>query len=409
VSRAFSAAVLAVVLAHWVVVAFVPVNFSIVPLQCALGVVALVLLAATEPQPELVRPPTFRACGVRSIAGVVFLGCGTAAVFLLRDLHGQLNGVISAALLGLALGPLAVFELGSATTRRGALLASALAGWGTVVALAAATLEVAYLDPILEGRGAPAALGALERCAGQLIADPPRTLHFFAWPPLLVTVAVWAHLRGWPLARQVAFAVAVAGASWNAFTSPYEDSFARLAVLPLALPLVFAAADRLARRPRDDGDGEDPLNPRAFRIAVLLAVLVALIPAGREGYRWHCRRQVATRVAVDLSAAHAELLRAENRRTHELTMALQGASSPNPATPELEVVLRSVESRRDEISSDIARLTALLVEIVKVQSEGWKNGGGVSDGDRRELSSVRDELRLVLDDLRILEAAVRPR
>lgn len=410
-SRAFSAVVLLVALAHWVPLALVPVSFWVVPLECVLGVLALVLLAVTTPHPELVRPPTIRACGVRSIAGAALLGGGTVIALALSGGDTARSVVLAAVLLGLALGPLGVFEHGPVTSRRGALLAGVLAGWGGLVALAAATLEVDYLDQILAGRGAQAALAALEKSGSRLVADPPHTLRFFAWSAVPVAAAVWARLRGWPLARQEALVIALSGASWDAFTRAGEVDFARFAVLPLVLPIAFRAADLLA--PRRDEE-EEPASTRAFWIATLLAFLVALVPAGREGHRWNRRRELARLVAERLPAAHAELRRAELSGTRAMVARLREAappttSSPPVTTPELEALAAEIEARRDEISSGIPRLTALVVDLNRLLSQSWENGGGPSEDDRRELLTARDHLRSVLDDLRILDEFLRGR
>ncbi len=310
-SRAVSAGAVAL-LGVWALVFILHGDTGLAPFELALLVPSLVLLVLLPAKAEPPRSPTILACALRAPLGAVVFAAGA----LVRiDLAGGVphadrwEVVLALAVFGLALGPLAVFEHGPGlgTTRRAAILVAAVAGWTAAVLLALAWVQARYVRTILDGQGAAAALASVNQDVSMLMRDPGSTLRHVLVVLVPVAAAVWPRLRGWAIARQAALVLVGSAASfsllqWSATDwSPGEPTEAvGLTGLGIALPLVFAGSDRLARRLGAE-ESSEPSRRAPFWVAVVLAIVAALVLLAREAHRQQRRATLASGVQVQLA------------------------------------------------------------------------------------------------------------
>jgi hypothetical protein len=246
-----------------------------------------------------------RRAALRSVFGALALGVATllhvaaggGALFV----PGRLF-VGAATVLGLLLGPVAVFEQRAARgapSLREDLLAAGLSGWAIFVALCVGWVQARYAKELFAATDADAAVQDALQGFLWITEDPGWTLRYFGWIVVPAAAAVWGRLRGWPLDRQVAFALGASGAVWGAF--PYDTPAVTfgLATVAIALPVV-AAASGLRRAPADPE--AEPSAPWAlpWRLGVALVLVTAFGLVGREAWRARRRVELAADAARDL-------------------------------------------------------------------------------------------------------------
>ncbi len=380
-SRVVTAVCLVLALALWVPLALTttpwPPRFALWPIEVGLGGVALVLLATTKPELEKRVVPGLRHAGLRSVLGAFVVAVGTWSHILAGGGGGFVQPatfIETGAVLGLLLGP---------------LVAALLTGWGALLALMVGWVQAHYFAAITGSGQAAQAMAEVKRAAWWLTMDPRWTLRFYGWVGLPFVALAWTRLRGWPVVRQVAFALAFCGVAWPLFPGDVPVVTFGLAYLPIILPLTFWLVDRIARRwhgAAEDAPAEpDRLARVAWVVALAVSIATALAFAGREGYRAMRRAEIALEAAVvvprvlgQLRVGGGEEIQVARRLLSQVVEVACVVSQ----VPVVEDASRQVAAFTARVK-DERRLVGLVGEDIRaLLAADHDNGGGLSKDER---------------------------
>jgi hypothetical protein len=395
-----------------------------------------VLLLRTPLDPSRRAAPTLAQCALRSLGGAITLGVGTW-IHLLCD--GGALGVdrrlflVAGTFLGALLGPLAIFEHRAATRppgRRNDLTAAFLTGWCTFLLLCLGWIHGYYAIGVLGGGGAASALEQVQSGAIWLGEDPWWTFRYFGWSALPAAAFVSTRLRGWPVLRQQAFGLSVAGAATSIFPAQVWAISFGLVILPLAMPLVARVADLKKRRADDPGDEEREADSRLlsvfYRVALVACVLSILAGGGRMAYRARKQAELGNRFAVLLpqwQARKSGLFLAERSAVAPIVTEVaaiwssSAAASPEEARPRMGPRITELEAALERskkiVADETSAMTTLSKEIGDFEEEQRRNGLTAASAGRALYrsrgstivsASVSEELDVLIDDMTAKES-----
>lgn len=395
VSRARSSWALLAALALWTPFGLetTPMRLGLppAPLQAALAVVAGLLLLRTPLDRARRAPPTPRAMALRSVLGAVALGVATwlhvlaggGAWFVPKFLF-----IGAATVLGLLLGPLAVFEHRAAQAdpdRRSDGLAALLAGWGAFLGLGLGWVQARYVAEVARSGRPEAMLEEALEGAWWLTEDPGWTLRHYGWAVLPAACVTWGRLRGWPLDRQVALGLGVTGAAWGLFPGRTPAVTFGMALLAIGLPVVLGLADRAGRAA--PGAEEPRPGPRrgAWLVAVVVCAAAAAGLAAREGYRAARRRAAAAvlsrdpprwwaSVAAASSACDIGAIQTEVAAVHSEALAAAAGDERRAARARLALAEANVAALAARVELEVATVDRVTGEVRDLQEQVRLNG-----------------------------------
>ncbi|HZV00257.1 MAG TPA: hypothetical protein VFF73_26300, partial [Planctomycetota bacterium] len=364
------------------------------PFQLLHFFLALYLLARTPLDLERRKPPTIVQGAIRSGAGALTLGvgtwihllCGGGAMWVDQKLF-----LVAGTFLGALFGPLALFEHRAASrprTRSRDLAAALLTGWTAFLLLCLGWVQGYHARGVLDGKGLVAILDDVRGGLLWLVEDPWWTYRHFGWSAVPVAACLYARLAGWPVTRQQAFGLSVAGAAAAIFpASIFAISFG-LIILPLAWPLVARVADLKKREAKSDEPQEEPRALRTFYVLAVVACGLSVV-AGAGRIAWRAKRTAEldrnlARLVPEWKAREEAWALAIRVREAALAAITSEAHSPeienmtaSDALPKIEAWERSLSDIRTAGAADWSSIATVLSDIAAFRDEKRAAGGEV--------------------------------